>query len=230
MPPVDAPRVSSCTFGPLRIDYDERVLTPRPWTEAQSRWVADLSERAPPGDIAELCAGAGHIGLLAAHLTGRRLVQVEADPIAAEYARRNAATAGLGSRVEVRNQPMQSAFDAHERFALIVADPPYLPTADVVRFPDDPVVAIDGGPDGVSLLEVCLDLAAAHLAPDGAAVFQVRGPAQADALARMCDGSGLVADDVRVVDNARALVLLSADVAVPSPGSADVAVPRPGFR
>ncbi|HVE93975.1 MAG TPA: methyltransferase [Acidimicrobiales bacterium] len=206
MPPIDVPNVLTCTFGPLRIEYDERVLTPRPWTEAQSRWAAELSEAAPAGDIAELCAGAGHIGLLAAVLTGRRLVQIEADPIAAGFAERNAVAAGVSDRVEVRNRPMQSAIDAHERFALIVADPPYLPSAEIVRFPADPVSAIDGGPDGLSLLAVCLDLVATHLLPTGSAVFQVAGPGQAENLGEMCEGSGLITEEVRVVDEERALV------------------------
>jgi len=205
---MNAPNAQSCTFGSLRISYDDRVLAPRSWTEAQSRWVADLSARAPAGAIAELCAGAGHIGLLAAVLTGRPLVQVEADAVAADFARGNAAATAAAPRVEVRTKPIQSAFAAGERFPLLIADPPYLPTAEVARFPDDPLTAIDGGPDGLALLGVCLDVTTSHLLDDGAAVFQVAGPAQADSLARMCEGSGLAAHERRVVDDERALVLL----------------------
>ena len=55
----------SVDFEGLRIEYDEHVLAPRPWTAAQSRWAAELIRVAPPGPVLEVCSGAGHIGLLA---------------------------------------------------------------------------------------------------------------------------------------------------------------------
>ena len=64
-------------FGGLRIEYDARVLAPRAWTAAQSRWAAELIRTAPPGPVLELCAGAGHIGLLAVTLAPRPLVCVD---------------------------------------------------------------------------------------------------------------------------------------------------------
>ena len=59
--------VRTAEYGPLSIAYDHRVLEPRPWTAAQSRWVSALLESAPPGPVLEICSGAGHIGLLAVH-------------------------------------------------------------------------------------------------------------------------------------------------------------------
>ena len=69
------------TFGGLRIAFDDRVLTPRPWTELQSRWAAEVATDAPAGRLLELCSGAGHIGLLAAMLSGRDLLAVDVDPV-----------------------------------------------------------------------------------------------------------------------------------------------------
>ena len=93
----------SCTFGPITVDYDERVLEPREWTLQQSRWAAELAGDAESGPILELCSGAGHIGLAAAVLSGRDLVQVDANPVACSFAIFNAARAGLGfPRVHVR--------------------------------------------------------------------------------------------------------------------------------
>ena len=60
--------IRTMTFGDLEIAYDDRVLTPRPWTALQSEWAAELLESAPAGPVLELCAGAGQIGLLAVRL------------------------------------------------------------------------------------------------------------------------------------------------------------------
>src|SRR5689334_1747601 len=69
-------------FSGLRIQYDDEVLAPRDWTAEQSRWAAELIREAGPGPVLELCAGVGHIGLLAVHLVPRPLVCVDANPVA----------------------------------------------------------------------------------------------------------------------------------------------------
>src|SRR4051812_32759180 len=111
-----APDPRRCTFGPLVIGYDARVLPPRPWTLEQSQWAAVLCAEAEPGPLLELCAGAGQIGLAAAVLADRDLVQVEADALAAGYARANALRAGWSGRVEVRTERLEQALRADEVF------------------------------------------------------------------------------------------------------------------
>ena len=198
-------------FGPLTVAYDERVLVPRLWTLEQSRWAAELAGSAAPGPILELCAGAGHIGLAAAVLADRDLVQIEASDVAANYARGNAERAGRSARVEVRCVRLQDGVRPDERFPIIVADPPYLPSTEVERWPDDPVTAIDGGADGLELVRACLDVAATHLTADGQLLLQIAGPAQDEQIAALLDATpawGLARRDARVIDAERAVVLL----------------------
>jgi methylase of polypeptide subunit release factors len=180
-------------FAGLRIRYDDRVLAPRDWTAAQSRWAAELIASAPPGPVLELCSGAGHIGLLAVTLTPRSLVCVDADPVACEYLRLNALAAGV--RADVREGPMQSVLDPDERFAMVIADPPWVPRSEVSQFPEDPVTAIDGGADGLDLIRACVAVIDGHLLPAGSAVLQV-GPDQAAAAGELVAGC----DDLRVVE------------------------------
>lgn len=168
-------------FGPLTIAYDERVLTPRPWTTLQSLWARELLDTAPPGPVLELCSGAGHIGLLAVHGTDRRLVCVDVDPVACGYALENAEAAGLGSRVEVHDVPLAS-YDADHAFGLVIADPPWVLSEHVVCFPLDPVLAIDGGDDGLAVARECLAVIDRLLAPDGAALLQLGSVTQTSAL------------------------------------------------
>jgi len=172
----------SIDFGPLQIQYDDRVLRPRPWTAQQSSWAAELVAAAPDGPVLELCCGAGHIGLLTVALAARPLVCVDASEVACDYTRRNAELAGLAALVEVRHGRLEEALDEHERFAVVIADPPWVPRAQVGRYPEDPVTAIDGGPDGLDLARACLRVAAAHLLPGGSALLQVGTRAQVDRL------------------------------------------------
>lgn len=206
-----------CRFGPLDIAYDRRVLVPRAWTLEQSRWAAELSAEAAPGPLLELCAGVGQIGLAAAVLAGRDLVQVELDPVAAAYAVANAARAGWADRVQVRVRRLQHAVGPDERFAVVIADPPYLRTGEMDRFPADPRLAIDGGADGLDVVRDCLDVAARHLVEGGALVLQVAGPGQADEVEALAAASprALVPAGRRVVDHERAVLLLR------HPGRAD---------
>lgn len=151
-------------FGGLRIAFDDRVLRPRAWTQAQSRWAADLLPDLGAGDVMELCAGAGHIGLLALHEAARvgarrgsrHLLCVELDPVATQYATRNAEAAGLADRVEVRTGSMSDVLAPGERFPLIIADPPWVRSDQATRFPEDPLLAIDGGHDGLRVTRQCL--------------------------------------------------------------------------
>jgi len=175
-------------FGPIDVEYDATIIVPRPWTLAQSTWAGELSEALPPGPLLELYCGAGHIGLAAARMSGRRLVQVDDDPRACEWARRNAARLAIDS--EVRCGSVESVLLDDEQFPLVVADPPYLRADQVASYPHDPVHAIDGGPDGLGEIRRCIEVAAAHLAPDGALLLQVRGARQRDDVAAHLAMSG----------------------------------------
>jgi methylase of polypeptide subunit release factors len=194
--------VMSVDFGGLDIAFDDRVLRPREWTLAQSSWAAELLADAPDGPVLELFAGVGHIGLAAVVGTERRLVMVDLNPVAVALARRNVESAGLASRVTVREGRIDEALEPGEQFAVIVADPPWVPSAGIDEFPDDPAIAIDGGDDGLDLARTCCDVIARHLAPGGTAIVQIGTVEQADALDRHLRdrASGLVRGATRVFD------------------------------
>ncbi len=184
-------------FDGLVIAYDAAVLEPRPWTALQSRWAEELLGEAPPGPVLELCAGAGHIGLRAVRDLDRRLVCVDLDPTACGFARANADRNGLGDRVEVRQRPIREAADAGERFALVIADPPWVPRARVGDHPHDPVSAIDGGDDGLDVARECLAAAGACLAAGASLLLQLGDAGQADRLAPGIARAGLERRELR---------------------------------
>jgi release factor glutamine methyltransferase len=208
------PALLSCRIDGLELSWDDRVLQPRPWTRAQARWATELAPELPPGPLLELCCGVGHIGLLAVRDTGRPGVLVDADGVACGHARRNAARAGLASTVRILRHRLDgnAVPHLHGRVPLVLADPPYLPTAEVGAWPPDPLSAIDGGEDGLDLVALVLRTAAAHLLPGGVCLLQVRGPRQAAAVSSRLERAWadipLAPTAVRAIDADRAIQML----------------------
>jgi methylase of polypeptide subunit release factors len=198
-------------FGSLTVRYDGAGLRPRAWTQLQSRWAAALLADLPEGDVLELCAGVGHIGLLALVEAGeqgadrrgtadeptRRLVQVDQDQTVCRLAERNAERAGLADRVDVRRGLGEDCLAPEELFALVLADPPWMPTDRVSDYPEDPPSAIDGGSDGLDVVRALLPVAERHLLRGGAVLLQVGGPDQVDAVRKLVAAEGSM---LRIVD------------------------------
>jgi len=144
------------------------------------------NSRSEPIQVTCSTVGSAPYGSNAVTLAPRRLVCVDADPVACSFLRRNAAMAEM--RVEVREGPMDEVLYSDEQFAVIIADPPWVPTDDVTRYPEDPVLAINGGPDGLDLVRGCLAVIDQHLAVAGSALIQVGPDDQADRLADLLAG------------------------------------------
>lgn len=170
-------------FGGLDIAFDDRVLRPREWTLAQSQWAEELLRQAGSGPVLELFAGVGHIGLAAVVRNDRELVLVDLNPAAVEHARRNVDVAGMSARVSVREGRIDETLGLDEQFALIIADPPWVPSAGISEFPEDPAIAIDGGADGLDLARTCCEVIEQHLGLGGSAIVQLGTIKQAELIA-----------------------------------------------
>lgn len=206
-PSLASSPVQGMRFGELDIAYDDRVLVPREWTLAQSDWVGELLLVVPEGDALELCCGVAHIGLHGLLHSRRRLVVVDDNPVACEHALANAERAGMADRVEVRQGRVDGALAPDERFALVIADPPWVSSVRVGDFPEDPVHAIDGGEDGLAMVRTCLAVARDHLLPGGVLLLQV-GPDQVDDVATLAADHDLGLVEVRRAGDRGALVRL----------------------
>ncbi|MBC7629903.1 class I SAM-dependent methyltransferase [Aeromicrobium sp.] len=169
-------------FGGLAIEFDDTILRPRAWTAEQSAWAVEVLADGPPGPVLELCTGAGHIGLLSVLGNGRHLVAVDANPDACAYARKNAVAAGLAAQVDVRVGLVEGALRPDERFAAVIADPPWVPHDRVGVYPEDPLLAIDGGLDGLDIARSCVEVAGQHLADGASLILQLGATVQAESI------------------------------------------------
>lgn len=150
------------------------VLIPRPETEhlveAALEWVR--GRKAGRARLVDVGTGSGVIAVtLAAHLPESQVFAADISAQAALIARENGA--GLPNVHVVQADllaPLAGPFD------LIAANMPYIASAeldilDVARF--EPLVALDGGPDGLAVIRSLLEQAPAKLATPGLMLLEI---------------------------------------------------------
>ncbi|MHA4948211.1 putative protein N(5)-glutamine methyltransferase [Micromonospora sp. SD19] len=180
-------------FCGLRIAVDEGVFVPRARTALLVEAAAEVTGPAPAA--VDLCCGSGATTVALAHrLAPRWLAAADIDPAAVACARRN--VVGLNAEVYEGDlfDPLPRRWRG--RLDLVVANAPYVPTDAVALMPPEArlheaPVALDGGPDGLSVLRRVGSDAADWLAPGGHLVVEV-GTTQVDALCESFQKAGLI--------------------------------------
>lgn len=194
-------------LGGHRFQVDERVLIPRSYFVELLPALADLVEqvpgtgrRRPARRVADVGTGSGCLAVLLAHrFPQARVDAIELSPDAATVARRNIADHGLESRVSLH---LSDVFDAvpRARYDLILSNPPYVPARELRRLPAEfrrePIVALDGGADGLAVVRKLLRQARDRLRPRGLVALEVGQAAPAlDRAFRALDPQWLRTED-----------------------------------
>ena len=164
-------------FAGLRILVDPGVFVPRRRSEFLTSVAVGLAGWQSEGSggipvIVDLCCGTGALGLAVMNgLAGwAELHAADLDPAAVACARRNVEPAGGHVYVGDLFGALPSALRG--RANLLICNAPYVPTGDVAFLPaeardHEPLVALDGGLDGLAILRRAAAEAPDWLAPDG---------------------------------------------------------------
>ncbi len=169
-------------FRFVTLAVEPGVLIPRPESEVLvSEALAAMREHAE-GEavlVADLCTGSGNIACsIASEVPDARVLAVDISSQACALARRNVERLGLADRVRVVECDAACAFsnDDVDGLDLVVSNPPYIPTsviealdAEVRDF--EPLLALDGGSDGLDIFRRIVGPSFEALAQDG--VFAV---------------------------------------------------------
>jgi len=178
--------VGETEFWGLPFHVDASVLVPRPDTETVIEVARTArQDRTLPCCILDLCTGSGVIAVsLAKEFPAAQVVATEVSAAAAAIARKNAARNGVADRVEVREGDLFAPVRG-ERFELIASNPPYIASAVVptlsAEVRREPVIALDGGHDGLAFYDRICAEAREHLTAGGALIVE-HGYDQADAV------------------------------------------------
>lgn len=120
-------------------------------------------------------------------------VDVQSGAIA--MARQNAKTLGLSSRVQFIQSDWDKALDDDAQFDLIISNPPYIPSDDLTALmPEvrvyDPMLALDGGDDGLVAWRLLAPIMVKRLADGGMIAVEI-GEGQEDDVEKIFASSGL---------------------------------------
>ncbi len=178
---------------PFRVNPD--VLIPRPETET----LVEVALALAPARVAEIGVGSGAVtGALALELPQARFVAVDTSSAALAVARENFERLQVAQRVWLvrgdATTPLRGPFD------LIVSNPPYIPSAEIEGLPpevrNEPPLALDGGPDGLTFVRRLVCEAPALLTRPGWLALEV-GQGQAGAVAESLETAGAGRVEIR---------------------------------
>ncbi len=183
-------------FHGIALAVDPRALIPRPETErlvdlALAEIMRRLTSGARPAqsaplEVLDVGTGSGAIAVaLAVALRARRvppedvaITALDISPDALDLARENAVGHAVGDRVRFVGADLLPT-DAAAPFDIVVANLPYVRSDALATLPAptafEPVLALDGGVDGLEVIDRLLEHLPTALAIDGTAMLEIGG-------------------------------------------------------
>ena len=159
-------------FMGLTFHVNENVLIPRPDTETWLEKVIQYHRGDPDIVVADLGTGSGAILLsFLYYCKEAKGVGVDISPKALEVAKENGEQLKLSDRATWLEGDYVDALPADTLYDGILTNPPYIPSGDIPGLSQEvrsePLLALDGGDDGLIFYRRLAEKAADHLKPGG---------------------------------------------------------------
>jgi release factor glutamine methyltransferase len=186
--------VGNVSFGGRRYRLSPGVFIPR----QRSTFLVEVAANLGGSTILDLCCGCGALGLAVRDRIDPavELVGTDVSPDAVANARSNGVEeAFVGDLFDAVPMSLRGRVD------LLIANAPYVPSEEVARMPREsreyePLLSVDGGPDGLAVQRRILAQAPAWLSPTGSLLTET-SRSQAAPLAALARRAGLQAQVVR---------------------------------
>lgn len=180
-------------FMGLSFEVNDKVLIPRQDTETMVEDALELMAKGTlrgqayddslkkGGDVLDLCCGSGAIGISIAKLAkGAHVTCSDLSRDAIEMAQKNACLNGCKS-VKFVESDMFAAFCGRlgkKKFNMIISNPPYVPPSVIEGLEPEvrdhePMMALDGGRDGLDFYRIIAAQAPEHLKKGGVLMLEI---------------------------------------------------------
>lgn len=171
-------------FMKMKFYVDENVLIPQPDTEILVEEILNICRKQSYCSlrnkrsyrILDLCAGSGAIGIsLAQYIENTYVIMSDISDKALEISKKNAMQNKVEDKCEFIHSDMFENIDG--KFDIIVSNPPYIKT-EVIKTLDkqvqnEPVIALDGGEDGLEFYRTIIRQAYKHLNASGILALEI---------------------------------------------------------
>jgi release factor glutamine methyltransferase len=196
--------VGTTSFCGLELAVNRHALIPRPETEllAERAWQFLSTLNSQPSTVLDFGTGSGCLAIaLAVNCPTAQLFAIDVSREALELARQNAARHNVAARIQFFEGDGFAALLNGGRFDLIVANPPYIPSATIDTLaPEvrehDPRLALDGGVDGLDFYRRLAKEAAPFLQSDGRIMLEL-GDDQAGAVSELFEQQKWVVEAIQ---------------------------------
>jgi len=145
-----------CEFMGMDFIVGPGVLVPRPDTEILVEEVIKIIDQKGYTEICDVCSGSGAIGISIAKLVkNAKVMMYEISQGAIEVSDLNIKRFDLSSRVKSQiSDLLRGPIEQNIKFDVIVSNPPYIRESVIPTLMDDvknyePIIALDGGKDGL---------------------------------------------------------------------------------
>ncbi len=175
--------VGAREFFSRSFKVSSEVLIPRPETEFVITTLLDCARQsggaAQPFRIVDVGTGSGILAITAAlELPQSQVTALDISPAARAIAEENAATHGVLKRVEFVQSDICSSLPAERSWDFVISNPPYVSHAELAGLAKDvrdfePSLALDGGPDGLSVIRRLIPQSAACLKAGGWLILEI---------------------------------------------------------
>lgn len=192
--------VGAKEFYGRRFEVDARVLIPRGETELLVEAALRAVPRDAPARVLDLCTGSGCVAVsIAAERPQASVWATDLSADALAVAKANAARHQVDGRVSFFAGDLFAAVPPDATFDVVVSNPPYVKRGDLPglqkEVQKEPVLALDGGPDGLEVIRRIIDAALPRLKAGGLLALEI-GDEQGAALNELLVRAGY--HDVRI--------------------------------
>lgn len=192
-------------FYDAKIVVNQSVLIPRPETELLAEAVVKIAK---DKSVLDLCTGSGAIAIsVKKHEPTATVTASDVSADAVQVAQMNV----LFNAVDVTVVESDLYEKIDKKFDVIVTNPPYIKTDDIQNLDVEvrnfePIIALDGGKDGLDFYRRIIDGASEHLSDDGVLMAEL-GIDEAQAVKDLAEGKLVFSEFIKDYDGVDRIIV-----------------------